>query len=131
MLTETELLKKIDAFLGRISAFQRSEPIRKTVEELRSEKKWDDLWSASPGIYYFVRDDIVVYIGRALPGTNLGARINSHLKSATNEKWVQTLGEKGAAVGLLPFPKADHHWAAALELALLEDGLPEFNLKRG
>lgn len=130
-MTESEFIERIDACLSRIGGLARPEAARRTIGVLRQNKNEDwKPWSDSAGIYYFVRGDEVVYVGRATPGVCIGNRVGRHLDSFGNPDWDEVIRDDETTVVALPFPPEDWHWLATLEVWLIDSPQrPKFNLR--
>jgi hypothetical protein len=108
-----------------ISGFSAAEyPIPK----IRSEDSWP--WAGGVGVYYFKNSSGMLYIGRALPGTKLGARVSSHLQPG-NDTWDTSISQDDAILGIIRVPDDQWYFAASLELYLMDGLNPPFNKKRG
>jgi hypothetical protein len=126
-VTESELLERASKLLSRINDFPSMQPVRLTLGELRRGANWGD-WSRKPGIYYFIKDDQVVYIGRAVPSVGIGNRIGTHINEYSDPEWAAIIQDEQAICGVLPFPDLDWHWLGTLEMCLIDgDSRPRFN----
>jgi len=99
-----------------------------TVGELNADSHWP--WGYAHGVYCFVVEGKVVYVGRAL-GCTIGQRLWDQLRSTSNPEWEQvvTRGENRVEVFAV-----DREWAflgAALEAYLIEQLAPRFNSRVG
>lgn len=93
------------------------------VSALRADSNWS--WASIPGVYLFVRDDEVLYVGRAL--RTVGARLWSHLQSREDEVWAAVLDDPATRVEVIAVDDRQLFLAAALEVFLIERLKPRFN----
>ena len=131
-MTEQELIAKAETFLRRFDTPPVALPLSsaaETITHLRGPDDWPDTWCGKPGIYYFVNNDEVVYIGRAVPSQGLGNRIGTHIAVNDDSDWGQVVTDGNTRVGMIPFDADDWHWLAALEVYLIDDPRPKFNKK--
>ena len=94
--------------------------------ELRKQKDWS-VWENHPGVYYFLENDNVVYIGRALAGTGLGARVHVQINAFGDHKWDRVIRNDEIIVGVICLDKDKWYIASALEVYLIDKLKPEFN----
>ena len=98
------------------------------LEDLRSEGSDWGAWEKSPGVYYFVENGRIVYIGRALLSTGLGARVRVQIESFGDPKWNRVIKNKHVVVGVICLAASKWYMAAALEVYLIDRfEMPEFN----
>lgn len=98
-----------------------------TLEELRKEKsKWNE-WENESGIYYFVEEDSIVYVGRALPGTRLGARVKNQIESFGDPKWDRIINNNQVIVGVVSINEEMWFMTSSLELYLIDKLKPRIN----
>ncbi len=98
-----------------------------TIEELRKEKsKWNE-WENESGIYYFVEEGSIVYIGRALKNTGLGSRVNDQIEAFGNPKWDRIIKNHQVIVGIVCINEEMWFMTSSLELYLIDKLKPEFN----
>lgn len=125
-MTESDLLKRADQLLSRITGLSPPRAVRCTIQELR-QPTWGD-WVREPGVYYFVHQGEVVYIGRALCSQALGNEIGTYINQYDNPEWAAVIRDESTVVGLLVFPRDDWHWVATLEVWLIDGpSRPKFN----
>ena len=125
-MTEQDLQERVSQLVARIDGLELTDPIRQTIGDLRNQEQWD--WSSEAGIYYFVRDGTVVYVGRAYPSHGIGNRIGSHVAPTDDAAWSEIINDDQTIVGVYPFPSDDWHWIASLEVHLIDvEPRPEFN----
>lgn len=132
-MTEQELVERANDYLRRIVPAPVQlpvEPIMQTIADLRGPNEWPD-WCGKPGVYFFVHNDEVVYVGRALPSHGLGNRIGTHIAVDDDSEWGRVVADGSTRVGAIPFgTEDDWHWLAALEFWLIDSSTrPRFNRK--
>ena len=103
--------------------------IEMPVSELEKDGAWKD-WPQKVGVYYFRNGNEFLYVGRALLGTRLGARIWSQRREG-DEDWKKALADTETRVGLVGFPDDLWFLAPSLEMYLVDILEPRFNKKRG
>lgn len=122
-LSEDALIARAKTFLDRIVGLSIREHIRAPMREIRSAEKWP--WAGETGIYYFVHQGEVVYVGR---GLCIGNRIGTHLEAKYTPEWEAIMNDEETIVGVWPFDRSDWPWVAGLEVALIEPpNRPKFN----
>jgi hypothetical protein len=129
-MTEEELSDHVKLFTQRIAEVGVPQAARRSVQELRSAGRrlpWS--WHSQPGIYAFVRDGQVVYIGRAAKDT-LGRRVVDQLRDRGDLRWNAVLDDPSSLVIVFPFGANDWYWVPSLEVFLIERGAPGFNERR-
>lgn len=95
-----------------------------TIDDLRSNPKWGE-WSRKRGVYYFQKEDDVVYVGRAL--RSLGSRVQSQINSFGDPKWDHIINNKDIIVGVICLDDDLWYLASALEIYFIDKLQPEFN----
>jgi hypothetical protein len=126
-MTESDLLERARKCFSRIQGHVPLTPIRLTVNDLRISPSWGG-WKNSPGLYYFVHNEEVVYVGRAVPSVGLGNRIGSQINAFGDPAWDEIIRDEQTVVGVMPFSNDDWHWVATLEVWLIDGPTrPKFN----
>ena len=128
IITEDKLVKKANHWASRISGFQLMKPLRRSIRELRQQPDWS-AWSSAPGVYYFVYRGEVVYVGRAYPSTHVGNRVGTNINEYSNSEWAEVIRDDDTIVGIWTFPLEDWHWLASLEVWLIDNPRPKFNMR--
>lgn len=117
----------IGAFLQFLKHDIISQCHKFTLEELRKEKsKWNE-WENESGIYYFVEEGSIVYVGRALPSTRLGSRVNDQIEAFGDPKWCRIINNPQVIVGIVCIYEKMWYMSSSLELYLIDKLKPEFN----
>lgn len=126
--TERKLRNLIDAFFARLysNEFTLSSFI---INETRLIKKSVQPWKNDAGVYYFIQNDEVKYVGRATPNVGLGKRLYEQANAfGGKDGWDNVIGDPDVICGLIIFNnKDDWHWLAALEVILIDKLKPLFN----
>jgi excinuclease UvrABC nuclease subunit len=97
------------------------------IGDIKSENPdfWSE-WENSKGVYYFIKGDTVLYVGRAL--NSLGARVKDQaLKDYTGSKWNDVVKDDEVKVGIVALKDDDWYWAASLETYLIDRLKPQHN----
>jgi hypothetical protein len=118
-----EGLRGFIASLGRFEGFDRRSF---SVGELRADSNWP--WGYAFGVYCFLVDGRVVYVGRAA-GETVGERLANQLRSISDPAWARVVTSDENRVQVFLVDKAWTHMAAALECYLIANLKPEFNLR--
>jgi hypothetical protein len=100
-----------------------------SLEQLHAGEGHWDAWEKSAGVYYFVKNNEIVYVGRALQNTGLGTRVYTQINSTGDPKWDRVIKNKQVTVGVICLPKDKWYMAASLEIYLIDKLKPEFNRK--
>lgn len=81
------------------------------------------------GIYFFIQEESVKYVGRALPSVGLGSRIKNQVTAFGDEKWDTVIKDIATEVGVVIFEDPSQwYFISALEHYLIENlGRPVFN----
>ena len=92
--------------------------------ELKADSNWP--WGSTYGVYCFVADDRVVYVGRAL-GRTLGQRLWDQLRSISDPEWEQVVTRDENRVEVFSVSREWAFLGAALEAYLIAQLSPRFN----
>lgn len=81
------------------------------------------------GVYYFIQNGQVKYVGRALPSVGLRSRIFNQVTAFGDEKWDMVIKDMDAEVGVVIFENPEQwYFISSLEHYLIEKlGRPSFN----
>ena len=128
MSTTTDLEAAIAEFLRRVAGLELQPPRRFSVMQLRDRRSsaFQD-WAWKSGVYFFEQAGDVKYIGRALPGTGLRARVHNQCTSFGDPRWDPVIEDPAAVVGIVVVPAAEWYWTAALEPFLIARCAPPHN----
>lgn len=80
-------------------------------------------WASHPGVYMFVENGRVHYVGRALRST-LGSRLRSQCNSYGDPRWDPVISSSSVYVVVAPLPHEEWYWAASIEAALIASHRP-------
>ncbi|MDZ4180940.1 MAG: hypothetical protein U1E29_17195 [Coriobacteriia bacterium] len=123
-----ELDRNIRDFSIALSGHPQFERLSFTASELRADSNWP--WAYVHGVYCFVVDGKVVYVGRAL-GCTIGQRLWDQLRSVSDPAWAAVVESDDTRIEVFA---TDREWAflgAALEVYLIDRLKPSFNLRVG
>jgi|GEM_PF-2753767 len=100
-----------------------------TVGQLRADSNWP--WGDAYGVYCFLVNGNVVYVGRAA-GNTVGERLWDQLRSTSDPEWARVVSTDENTVEVLLLnkdwaEKRSAHMACALECYLIAKLDPEFN----
>ncbi|TLN27278.1 hypothetical protein FDZ71_00040 [bacterium] len=98
------------------------------VGQLLDDPNWP--WGYDHGVYCFIVDGAVVYVGRAL-GCTLGERVYDHLHSTDDPAWEEVVTRRDNRVEIFAVPEARAFLSASLEAYLIEQLAPRFNSRLG
>jgi len=129
-MTEEKLIHLVDAFFNRVHDSSYSF-LESTIGELRQRNKREQEWNNRAGVYYFVQNGEIKYVGRATPSSGLGGRVYNQINAfgGTNG-WDNVITDDKVKVGLIIFTNdEDWHWLAALEVLLIDKLRPQFNYR--
>ena len=122
------LKEQIDAFLRILKNEIKFQYYEFTIEELRNEERKWDAWKNESGIYYFVEEGSIVYIGRALKSTGLGSRVKDQIEAFGDPKWDRIIKNHQVIVGIVCINEEMWFMTSSLELFLIDKlKQPEFN----
>ena len=122
------LATALEQFGARVAGLRLAAPRRYPVDVLRDRKSEAYAgWATSPGIYFFERAPEILYIGRALRGTGLRARVHNQCTSFGDPAWDRVVKDGSTIVGVIPLESAEWFWAASLEAFLIGVLSPPFN----
>lgn len=127
-MSELELqVLRFDAEISRLRGFDN---LSFSVGELRRDPNWS--WGFDRGVYCFLVEDEVVYVGRAV-GKSLGERIADQLRQQSDPEWAKVVTTDDNRVEVFAVPKERAFVAAALEVYLIRtlQPRPRFNLRIG
>ena len=110
----------IDAFQEMLKNKIINKHYEFTLEELRNEERKWDAWGKESGIYYFVEEGSIVYIGRALPGTGLKSRVKDQIESFEDPKWCRIINNPQVIVGIVCIYEKMWYMSSSLELYLID-----------
>jgi hypothetical protein len=114
-------------FLSGIPSLNAAWPQQELVKSFREIGQPLPPWTVKPGVYIFVLDGQVKYVGRALR-TTLGQRIWDRCNQDEATIWMKDVILKSTCkIYAVILPKDEWFWAAALEALLIHELQPEFS----
>ncbi len=122
------LEKHVGDFLSALEDNPGFAKLSFSVGELRADSNWP--WGKAHGVYCFVVDDEVVYVGRAL-GKTLGERLWDQLRSTSDPKWEPVVTRDENRVEVFSVPREWAFLGAALEPYLIDKLKPRLNSRVG
>jgi hypothetical protein len=129
MSTETELIKAINEFFSYLKQINH-ESATYTINEFEAlSKATPPKWTGKHGVYYFVMNGEVQYVGKAhsLP---LRRRTRQQLKP-TGKDWDTVAESTDTTIGIIAFDNDEGFWCASLEAYLIDRLWPiPFNKRR-
>ena len=116
----------LNSFVDSLKNINITEVNEISIRELRSKKEWAD-WSRKIGVYLFIEDGKVVYVGRAL--NSLGSRVHNQITSLGDSKWNAIITNDDNTVVVICIEGNMRYLASALEIYLIDSIKPRFNKK--
>jgi hypothetical protein len=113
-------------FMVSLREFEGFERRSFTIRELRADSNWP--WGYAFGVYCFLVNSRVVYVGRAA-GNTIGERLWDQLRSTSDSDWASVVTNDENTVEVFMVGKDLAHVACALECYLIAKLNPEFNLR--
>lgn len=111
-------------FTASLHEFEGFERRSFTVKDLRADSRWP--WGDAFGVYCFLVDGEVVYVGRAA-GKTVGERLWDQLRSVSDPDWERVVMADDTVVQVFLVGKEFMHMACALECYLIANLKPRFN----
>ena len=112
-------------FMASLQEFEGFERRPFTIKEL-ADPNWP--WGYSFGVYCFLVDGEVVYVGRAA-GKTIGERLWDQLRSTSDPDWKKVVTSDETVVEVFLVDNEATHMACALECYLTAKLEPKFNLR--
>lgn len=119
------LLDQLRDFSASIHEFEDFDQKTFTRKELR-DPDWP--WGFAFGVYCFLVDEEVVYVGRAA-GNTIGERLSDQLRSTSDPDWARVVTADDTIVKVFLVGEDMAHMACALECYLIAKLKPRFNLR--
>lgn len=126
--SERALFGIVNKFFSRIH-YTEFEILSCTMDELRNVKRGLQQWNNKAGVYYFLQNNEVKYVGRATPNKGLGSRVYEQGNAfGGKDGWDEVITDSSVKCGLIVFnDNEDWHWLASLEVLLIDKLKPRFN----
>jgi excinuclease UvrABC nuclease subunit len=87
-------------------------------------------WANSTGVYFFLNNRELRYVGRALDSTLLINRILEQATAYGDPDWDKVIQDDSTIVGALPLVDENAVWIPSLEVYLINKYMPQFNKRR-
>jgi hypothetical protein len=120
------LVDQLRDFKVSIHEFEDFERKSFTIKELRADSNWS--WGYDFGVYCFLVEGEVVYVGRAA-GNTIGQRLADQMRSISDPDWERVVMADETVVEVFFVKKELTHVACALERYLIAKLKPKFNLR--
>lgn len=120
----SELERHVAGFSTALLEHPQFKHMTFTAGELRSDSNWP--WADVHGVYCFLVNGRVVYVGRAL-GCTIGQRLWDQLRSVSDPEWATVVESDDTSIQVFA---TNREWAflgAALEAYLIDHLKPSFN----
>ncbi|ASA21942.1 hypothetical protein [Paenibacillus donghaensis] len=126
--SEADLLNLTDDFLAEFKTSFMVSNRKESLGNIRMDNVFLNSLKTETGIYYFLQDDKVKYVGRALPSVGLRSRIINQITAFGDLKWDAVIHDSNVVIGVIIIKKEYWYFISALEHYLIEKlGNPEFN----
>jgi len=122
----TGLVDQLRDFTASVHEFEDFDRKSFTIKELRADSNWP--WGYAFGVYCFLVEGEVVYVGRAA-GKTIGERLWDQLRSTSDPDWERVVLADETVVQVFLVGKELTHMACALECYLIANLKPKFNLR--
>lgn len=120
-LSESDIENLVISFSSKINNGLLLSYKKETIERIREDKKFTDEVKDVGGIYIFIQDGIVKYIGRALPTVGLRKRILVQINAFGDEDWDMVIKDNNTEIGVYSFMDSNQwYFIGALEQFLIE-----------
>lgn len=111
----------VDLFSSKINNGLELTYRRESLENIRKVTDYTDELKTECGIYYFIQEGIVKYVGRALPAVGLRSRILNQINAFGDEKWDKVIMDNSTEVAVFIFKDLEQwYFISALEHYLIE-----------
>ncbi|MDD1502471.1 hypothetical protein PVA17_06785 [Lysinibacillus sp. CNPSo 3705] len=111
----------VNLFSSKISNGLELTYRKETLENIKNHKNFTDELKTECGIYYFIQDDIVKYVGRALPAVGLRSRILNQMNAFGDVEWDKVITDNSSEVAVFIFNNREQwYFISALEHYLIE-----------
>ncbi len=111
----------IDLFSSKINNGLELTYRKEPLENIRKDSTFTDELKTESGVYYFIQDGIVNYVGRALPSVGLRSRILNQINAFGDENWDKVILDSSTEVAVFIFNDIEQwYFISALEHFLIE-----------
>ncbi|QED49665.1 hypothetical protein [Cytobacillus dafuensis] len=120
-MREIDLLSFLDLFSSKVKGSLFLRGMKTNIETLRMDNSFIEEIKNECGIYYFIQDEQIVYVGRALPSVGLKSRILNQINAFGDTKWDTVINDNKTEIGVIIFEDFDQwYFISALEHFLIE-----------
>ena len=118
-----ELRRAVERFTEKVVGLRPEEFVHNVKDVQNRAAAWGYKWSAAPGVYVFVNDDKIQYVGKAMALTGLASR--AYNQSQPGEiQWNNFLASPSASIVLYALPIDEDVWAPSFECWLINHFAP-------
>lgn len=122
---EDHIASLLNGFVDRINELQEVKYYGFTIAQFKTLKEGEwETWGSNPGIYYFIRNGQIEYVGRALNSNGLKRRVDEQLK-LTGQAWDEITFDPNTWIGIYAFHATDWHWVKSVEVYLIDKLVPK------
>lgn len=121
MYSDRDLQSFVDLFSLKVNHGLELTYRKESLENIRQDSTFTDELKTESGIYYFIQDGIVNYVGRALPSVGLRKRILIQINAFGDENWDKVIMDNSIEVAVFIFNDLEQwYFISALEHYLIE-----------
>lgn len=119
--TEKNLIDWVDIFSSKIVNGLSLTFRKEELDNIRKDDRFVKEIRKDCGIYYFVQENKVKYVGRALPSVGLKSRIINQMNAFGDKEWDCVIKDIHTEIGVIIFNDIEQwHFISALEHYLIE-----------
>ncbi|MED3549356.1 hypothetical protein ACTHO0_06065 [Cytobacillus praedii] len=119
--TEKNLIDWVDIFSSKIVNGLSLTFRKEELDNIRKDDRFVKEIRKDCGIYYFVQENKVKYVGRALPSVGLKSRILNQMNAFGDKEWDCVIKDIHTEIGVIIFNEIEQwHFISALEHYLIE-----------
>ncbi|MED3571305.1 hypothetical protein [Cytobacillus praedii] len=119
--TEKNLIDWVDIFSTKIVNGLSLTFRKEELDNIRKDDRFVKEIRKDCGIYYFVQENKVKYVGRALPSVGLKSRILNQMNAFGDKEWDCVIKDIHTEIGVIIFNEIEQwHFISALEHYLIE-----------
>ncbi|WP_419393303.1 hypothetical protein [Cytobacillus praedii] len=119
--TEKNLIDWVDIFSTKIVNGLSLTFRKEELDNIRKDNRFVKEIRKDCGIYYFVQENKVKYVGRALPSVGLKSRILNQMNAFGDKEWDCVIKDIHTEIGVIIFNEIEQwHFISALEHYLIE-----------
>lgn len=129
VFTESDIDIQLNEFSTLLSGGLSYSRRKEILQNITTKPDFNAELRSACGVYYFIQEGKVQYVGRALPSVGLRARIVNQVTAFGDMKWDTVINDMKTEVGVIIFENpAQWYFISALEHYLIEKlGKPSFN----